>query len=174
MPTIFLVSSGLVQTLSFNGRKEPLTIYGPEWVHEFVTELRHLCRFNVKFPVLSEELVHGVSIAFEGYQVKAFATDHGMESLGYALVEEPRPGRFDRERAIALGIPPGPLFGRLQRGEPVSIVQDGVTVKHHPRTGDGAPTTWADRRVYRGHAAGDKRPPCRGGSCRPPHSRRDV
>jgi ribonuclease Z len=135
----FLGIIGLVQTLSFNGRKEPLTIYGPEWVHEFVTELRHLCRFNVKFPVLSEELVHGVSIPFEGYQVKAFATDHGMESLGYALVEEPRPGRFDREQAIALGVPPGPLFGRLQRGEPVSIMQDGETVSITPEQVMGPP-----------------------------------
>ncbi|MEI6293582.1 MAG: ribonuclease Z [Methanomicrobiales archaeon] len=135
----FLGIIGLVQTLSFNGRKEPLTIYGPEWVHEFVTELRHLCRFNVKFPVLSEVLVHGVSIPFEGYQVRAFATDHGMESLGYALVEEPRPGRFDRERAIALGVPPGPLFGRLQRGEPVSIMQGGVTVSITPEQVMGPP-----------------------------------
>ena len=135
----FLGVIGLVQTLSFNGRKDPLTIYGPEWVHEFVTELRHLCRFNVKFPVQSEELVHGVSIPFDGYQVRAFATDHGMESLGYALVEEPRPGRFDRERAIALGVPPGPLFGRLQRGEPVSIMQDGVTVSITPEQVMGPP-----------------------------------
>ena len=135
----FLGVIGLVQTLSFNGRKEPLTIYGPEWVHEFVTELRHLCRFNVKFPVQSEELVHGVSIPFEGYQVKAFATDHGMESLGYALVEDPRPGRFDREQAIALGVPPGPLFGRLQRGEPVSIMQDGETVIITPEQVMGPP-----------------------------------
>lgn len=135
----FLGIIGLVQTLSFNGRKEPLTIYGPEWVHDFVTELRHLCRFNIKFPVLSEELVHGVSVPFEGYEVKAFATDHGMESLGYALVEDPRPGRFDRERAIALGVPPGPLFGRLQRGEPVSMVQDGVTVSITPEQVMGPP-----------------------------------
>ena len=135
----FLGIIGLVQTLSFNGRKEPLIIYGPEWVHEFVTELRHLCRFNVKFPVQSEELAHGVSIMFEGYQVRAFATDHGMASLGYALVEEPRPGRFDREQAIALGIPPGPLFGRLQRGEPVSIVKDGVTVEITPEQVMGPP-----------------------------------
>ena len=128
----FLGIFGLVQTLSFNGRKDPLTIYGPAWVHEFTSGLRQLSRFNVKFPLRSEELVHGAAIRFEGYEVRAFATDHGMESLGYALVEDERPGRFDRERAIGLGVPPGPLFGRLQRGESVTVERDGASVVIEP------------------------------------------
>ena len=46
----FLGIFGLVQTLSFNGRTQPLTIYGPSWVHEFVTTLRHVGRFNCGLP----------------------------------------------------------------------------------------------------------------------------
>jgi ribonuclease Z len=135
----FLGIIGLIQTLSFNGRKESLPVYGPGWVHEFVTELRHLCRFNVKFPVVSEELGHGSSVRFDGYCVKAFATDHGLESLGYALIEDMRPGRFDRERAISLGISPGPLFGRLQRGDSVSITRDGSSIVITPDEVMGPP-----------------------------------
>ncbi|MCG7854024.1 MAG: MBL fold metallo-hydrolase, partial [Methanosarcinaceae archaeon] len=55
----------------------------------------------------------------------AFAVSHGMPALGYSLEEDPRPGRFNREGAIALGVPPGPLFGRLQRGEAVTVTADG-------------------------------------------------
>lgn len=128
----FLGIIGLVQTLSFNGRKDPLPVYGPGWVHEFVAGLGQICRFNVKFPVLAEELTHGSLIRFNGYSVMAFSTNHGLESLGYALVEDERPGRFDRERAVSLGVKPGPLFGRLQRGETVTVTRDDLTVEVHP------------------------------------------
>jgi len=71
--------------------------------------------------------------------VKAFSTDHGLESLGYALVEDERPGRFDREQAIALGVNPGPLFGRLQRGETVTVTKDGAQVVVQPGDVMGPP-----------------------------------
>jgi ribonuclease Z len=121
----FLGIFGLVQTMSFNGRTEPLTIYGPEWVQEFVTTLRQVTRFNLKFSIDAVELTHGSWVRFDGYTITAFAVSHGMPALGYSLEEDPRPGRFDREGAIALGVPPGPLFGRLQRGETVTIGAEG-------------------------------------------------
>ena len=117
----FLGIFGLIQTMSFNGRTEPLTIYGPEWVHEFVSILKTVARFNLKFPLEAVELTHGSWIRFDGYTITAFAVSHGMPSLGYILEEDPRPGRFNREQAIALGVPPGPLFGRLQRGETIRV-----------------------------------------------------
>jgi ribonuclease Z len=117
----FLGLFGLVQTMSFNGRTEPLIIYGPEWVHEFVTILRQVARFNLKFSLESIELVPGSWVRFNGYTVMAFAAKHGLPALGYVLEEDPRPGRFNRERAIELGVPPGPLFGRLQRGETIRV-----------------------------------------------------
>jgi ribonuclease Z len=117
----FLGIFGLVQTMSFNGRTDPLIIYGPEWVHEFVSILKTVARFNLKFPMESVELAHGSWVRFDGYTVTAFAVSHGLPSLGYMVEEDPRPGRFNREQAIALGVPPGPLFGRLQRGEIIQV-----------------------------------------------------
>jgi ribonuclease Z len=117
----FLGIFGLVQTMSFNGRTDPLTIYGPDWVHEFVSILKTVARFNLKFPLESVELAHGSWVRFDGYTISAFAVSHGLPSLGYILDEDPRPGRFNREQAITLGVPPGPLFGRLQRGETIRI-----------------------------------------------------
>jgi ribonuclease Z len=128
----FLGIFGLVQTMSFNGRTEPLTIYGPEWVHEFVKTLRHVARFNLKFPMDSVELAHGSWVRFDGYTVTAFGVNHGLPALGFILEEDPRPGRFNREQAIALGVPPGPLFGRLQRGETVRVGSGEATKEVHP------------------------------------------
>ncbi len=137
----FLGIFGLVQTMSFNGRTEPLTIYGPEWVHEFVKTLRHVARFNLKFPMDSVEITHGSWVRFDGYTVTAFGVNHGLPALGYILEEDPRPGRFDREQAIALGVPPGPLFGRLQRGETVRVGtgNDVTEVRPEQVMGDSRP-----------------------------------
>lgn len=121
----FLGVFGLVQTLSFMGRTEPLTIYGPDWVHEFAEDVRHLGRTQMRFVLKSEEVLPGMVIPFDGYTVRAFKTRHGITSVGYVLEEDPRPGRFDREGAIRLGVKPGPLFGRLQRGEEVLVTVDG-------------------------------------------------
>lgn len=117
----FLGIFGLVQTMSFNGRTTPLTIYGPEWTGEFVTILRTVARDRLKFPLEHAELANGSWVRFSGYTVTAFSANHGLPALGYVLEEDPRPGRFDRERAVELGVPPGPLFGRLQRGEAVRV-----------------------------------------------------
>jgi ribonuclease Z len=128
----FLGIFGLVQTMSFNGRTDPLTIYGPLWVHEFVAALQQISKGNLKFPIQSVELSHGSWVRFDGYTVTSFAVSHGMPALGYSLEEDPRPGRFDRDHAIELGVPPGPLFGRLQRGEMITIEKDGVKTEIKP------------------------------------------
>ena len=128
----FLGIIGLIQTLSFTGRTAPLPIYGPEWVHDCIDGIRQLCRFNLKFPLVPVRMDHGSSVRYQGYEVTAFATDHGLPSVGYVLAEDQRPGRFDRERAIELGVKPGPLFGRLQRGETVCIIRDGKEVDIAP------------------------------------------
>ncbi|MCU0632007.1 MAG: ribonuclease Z [Methanolinea sp.] len=135
----FLGLFGLSQTLSFMGRTEPLTIYGPEWVHDVAASVRTLSRYNVKFPIQSVELRHGSTVRFDGYTVQAFETSHGMAGLGYILEEDERPGRFNRQRAIELGVPPGPLFGRLQRGETVCIARDGNGVEIRPEEVMGQP-----------------------------------
>jgi ribonuclease Z len=70
----------------------------------------------------------------DGYRIAAYATDHGVAAVGYALVEDARPGVFDPDRAKQLGVTPGPDFGRLQEGETVN----GVTpdqVMGDPRRG---------------------------------------
>ena len=151
----FLGIFGLVQTMSFNGRTEPLTIYGPVWVHECVETIKKIGRFNLKFPLDSVELSEGSWVRFNGYTVTAFAASHGLPALGYVLEEDPRPGRFDRERAIELGVPPGPLFGRLQRGETIRVTKDGQEREVHTFGRDGCAAPGPEDCLYRGYAPGD-------------------
>lgn len=117
----FLGIPGLMQTMSFMGRKEPLLIYGPEGTREFTELFEALGYFNLKYEVRGIELKPGDLIEREEYVIRALKTEHNISSLGYALIENPRPGRFNREKAIKLGIPPGPLFAKLQKGNPVEV-----------------------------------------------------
>ncbi len=149
----FLGIFGLVQTLSFMGRTEPLTIYGPEGCHDFVQNVRQLFRHQVRFPLQSVLLTPYETIPFEGYCVQALPGHHGTPSLAYVLAEDIRPGRFDRDRAIHLGIPPGPLFGRLQAGEVLRVTREGSTREVHPRDVMGPPRP-GRKIVY----SGDTRP----------------
>jgi len=135
----FLGIFGLVETLGFMGRTDPLPIYGPPWVSEFVDLVQKISGHTRGYSVTGHILEHGSVVPFNGYTVRAFATYHGIPGLGYVLEEDERPGWFNRERAIALGIPPGPLFGRLQRGEVVRIVIDGVETEVRPADVLGEP-----------------------------------
>lgn len=121
----FLGVVGLLQTMSFNGREQPLTIVGPDCVHDMVIDITRLCRTRLGFPVESVKVKSGDILIYDGYSIRVFDADHGIPGVGYIFEENMRPGRFNREKAIELGIRPGPLFGKLQRGSDVTITVDG-------------------------------------------------
>lgn len=133
----FLGIPGLIQTMSFMGRKEPLLIYGPEGTREFTELFKALGYFNLKYEVRGIQLKPGDVVERENYVIRALKTEHSIPSLGYALIENPRPGRFNREKAIEMGIPPGPLFAKLQKGNPVKV--NGKLVKSEDIMGASRP-----------------------------------
>ena len=112
---------GLLQTLSLQGRTEPLEIYGPKGVKRFLYHLLSLGYASKNFDVKAIELQHGDVIRRQNYEIRAFKTEHNIRSIGYVLEEAMRPGKFNRERAIELGLKPGPLFSKLQHGESVFV-----------------------------------------------------
>jgi ribonuclease Z len=125
----FLGVIGLVRTLGLQGRTDPLRLFGPPGAKRVLESALVLGVERAPFPVEITELKAGGALRRDGYSLEAFATEHGPPgaSIGYALREAERPGRFDPERARAAGVPEGPLWGRLQRGETVQL-EDGRAV----------------------------------------------
>ena len=123
----FLGITGLLRTMALQGRTEPLHIYGPPGSRATLRKAVGLGVDRVSFPLTIQELEVGARVSHGEYDVVAFRVNHGTQALGYALVEHERLGRFDVERARALGIPEGPLFGKLHSGEAVQV--DGRTIE---------------------------------------------
>ena len=139
----FLGIIGLMRTLGLQGREEPMRLYGPKGAKRVLTNAISLGVERVPFGVELIEVQPGQEIerlpAAGGrpYRIRAFATEHGPNTLGYALIEDERPGRFDPDRARAAGVPEGPLWGKLQRGEPVAV--DGKVIPAAGIVGDKRP-----------------------------------
>jgi ribonuclease Z len=112
---------GMLKTFSLRQRERALTVYGPRGLRALFRTLQPIVG-RLTFDVELVELEPNDELSRDGYRIAAYATDHGVTALGYALVEEPRPGAFDPERAQQLGVAPGPDFGRLQDGETVNGV----------------------------------------------------
>lgn len=112
---------GFVRTLAMGGRTEPLTLYGPAPFIQRLPELVHVGGGDLGFPVDCVALQPGEVVQREHYRVQAVRVDHRGPALGYVLEEPERPGPFDVQRALALGVPAGPLFGQLQRGAAVTL-----------------------------------------------------
>jgi ribonuclease Z len=114
----YLGLPGLLKSYEMNDRAEPLTISGPPGLIDLMEALRRVIG-RPAYPIELVELNGGESVARDGYAIEPFEVEHRVVANGYALVEDPRPGRFDPERARALGVAEGPDFGALQRGERV-------------------------------------------------------
>ena len=112
---------GFLRTLHMQGREAPLALYGPAPARSLLDRALHLGFEDYLFPVTITELEGGAKVQLDGAVVEALPVEHGMPALGYALREAERPGTFHPDRAAALGVPEGPLFGKLQHGEPVTL-----------------------------------------------------
>jgi ribonuclease Z len=118
---------GFLRTLGMGGRELPIQLYGPLPAKRLLQEAVHLGVERLAFPIEVHELKHGDVVERKGYSVQAVKVDHRVNALGYVVQENERPGRFDLETAKALGVPAGPQFGKLQRGETISLA-DGQTI----------------------------------------------
>lgn len=117
----FLGVVGLLRTMGLQGHSEPVDLYGPPGSRSVLSEAVHLGVERVPFEVRIHELEPGQHVERAEYDVIAYPVKHGTSAVGYVLREHPRLGRFDVERARALGIPEGPLYRRLHHGEPVTV-----------------------------------------------------
>lgn len=124
---------GLLQTMGLSGRKNPLTVCGPDGFSAATEAILGACEGDIPYELRLVDASPGDSFDFKEVSVEAFATEHGMPSLGYLVKGRGSPGRFDKDKAIALGLEQSD-FSRLQAGETVRGISP-ETVMGPPRKG---------------------------------------
>ncbi len=149
----YLGAIGFLRTLSMLDREAPLDVYGPRPARRLLDVMLFTGTEKLAFDVRIHEVAPGDRVRRDGCDMLAFETDHRTPSVGWALLEDARPGRFHPEKASALGVPKGPLFGALQHGREVTL-EGGRIVRPDE-------VVEAPRRGRRVVVTGDTRP-CRG------------
>lgn len=143
--------TGLLRTLALEGRTEGIRLYGPEGSERIIRRAIALGSDRQSFPIEVIELATGTPLKRGGYSILPFAVAHGDKvAVGYQIAEEIRRGRFNPDHARELGIPEGPLWGKIHKGESVTLA-DGRVVEASELVGPTRP----GRKVV---LTGDSRP----------------
>ncbi len=111
---------GLIQSLGFRGREKDLDIYGPKGLHKIINAISSFGYFQINYNLNIHEIQDGTVIETEDYVVECAKVEHNIPSYAYSIREKKKP-LFLREKAEELGIPPGPLYGKLHNGEEVEF-----------------------------------------------------
>ncbi len=119
--------TGLLRTMGLQDRTEGVTLYGPKGARHILGAAVSLGIERNKFPVDIVEIRPGDRLKRKEYDLVVFSTEHRADTVGFALAEHTRLGRFNPERARELGVPEGAAWGRLHRGETV-VLEDGRTI----------------------------------------------
>jgi ribonuclease Z len=112
---------GLLATCGMTAHARGIDIYGPRPLPDYVREVSRRTQFQTNYPLTVQEVTEGPVFEDDEYTVTCAPLRHRLPAFGYRVTEKDRPGHFDVERARAEGIPPGPLYGRLKRGERVTL-----------------------------------------------------
>lgn len=112
---------GLLASCGLAGNTEHIDIYGPPKLRDYLRACERYSQTHLSYPLEIHTVAPGTLYEDGEYQVMCGPLTHRVPAFGYRIIEKDRPGRFNVEKASALGIPSGPLYGRLKRGETVSL-----------------------------------------------------
>jgi ribonuclease Z len=151
---------GLLMLSSQVDRDAPLYIYGPPKIAEYIEASRNILNMYINYPIVVKEIAAPCAVyEGDGFYIRAFPLRHTKTCVGYTLEELDRPGEFNAEAALALKVPLGPLWNRLQHGQSVTA-DDGATVLPEQVLGPARPGrkfTFVTDTVYLPSIAGEAR-----------------
>ena len=131
--------TGLLRTLALQGRTEAMNLYGPPGSEKMLWRAITLGSEKQHFPINVFELTPETPLKRHGYSVIPFTVEHGDRSaIGYHIAEETRLGRFNPDKAREMGIPEGPLWGNIHKGQAVTLA-DGRVVQPSELVGPSRP-----------------------------------
>lgn len=119
---------GLLASCGLAGNPSRIDIYGPPKLEDYLKACSRYSQTHFSYPIKIHTVRPGLLYEDEDFTVNCGELKHRLPAFGYRIAEKNRPGRFNVERATALGIPSGPLYGKLKRGEVVTL-PDGRRIR---------------------------------------------
>lgn len=139
---------GMIQSMAFRGRSEPLEMFGPPGLSVLIQNMLQLGYFAISFEIKVYEVSDGIILDNDDYSVRCCKAEHSVLNLAYSIIEKRAP-KFIKDNALKLGVKPGPDFGKLQKGIPVKV--DETEIKPEQVLGE-------ERRGRKIVYSGDTRP----------------
>ena len=119
---------GLLTSRSFQGGEDELIVYGPKGIKRFIDASISVSYSKLGYPLKVVEFEEdGVLFSDQQFRVEAMKLEHGIPSYGFRITEADQIGELKAEELRAIGVPFGPVFGRLKRGEVVTL-EDGRVI----------------------------------------------
>ena len=118
--------AGLIQSMGFRGREEDLDIYGPKGLGKIINAAFKIGYFQLNYNINIHEIGEGIVVETDEYIIRSIIAEHNIDNISYSVYEKKKP-RFLREKAIELGVPVGPAFGKLHNGQEVEV--NGKVIK---------------------------------------------
>ncbi|RNC97952.1 ribonuclease Z [Lysinibacillus halotolerans] len=118
---------GFLSSRSFLGGEDTLTIYGPKGLKEWINSSFEVSKTHLTYPIEFVEVEEGVIFEDDQFIVTAKLLEHVIPCYGFRIEQKPLLGELLMEKANRLGVPKGPLLGKLKNGEDVTL-NDGTTV----------------------------------------------
>ncbi|PBB05046.1 ribonuclease Z [Salimicrobium humidisoli] len=119
---------GFLSSRSFQGGTEPLTVYGPEGLQEFVESALRISGTHLTYDLHFRTIEDGFSEENEQFEISAHLLEHGLPSYGFFIKEKPKPGALQKEKLEAMGIRPGPVYQTIKNQE-TTVLEDGTVIK---------------------------------------------
>lgn len=116
----FLGLPGLIQTLSFADRREDLHVYAPKGIKNLIENILNLGEYGLKYDMVAHTLSDNFELKDEKYTIKSIKVEHSIPTYGLVF-EEVKGREFLLDKAKKLGIPPGPAYSKLQKGEKIKL-----------------------------------------------------
>jgi ribonuclease Z len=129
---------GLLASCGLAGNASRIDIYGPAGLNDYLAACSRYSQTHFSYPIKVHQSRPGVVYEDDEFIVKCGRLEHRVTAYGYRVEEKDRPGRFNVEKAAALGIPSGPLYGQLKRGETVTL-SDGRQISGQELCGPTEP-----------------------------------
>lgn len=115
---------GTIASSGLAGKGQPIDVYGPPGLAEYLQASAKYSYMNLGKRLRVHQVKPGLVYEDTQFAVYCQLLKHRVPAYGYRIIEKDRPGRFDLEKAQALKIPPGPVYGKLKQGKTITL-EDG-------------------------------------------------